>query len=280
MNGYLQRLVSTAQAPRAAIRPMLGSLFSASMREGVPQVSQEMGQILVNRQAAPLATREPQPAPAIHPPEPELSPTIPNLRRIPTHTQAVAAAEDWVRDSDARETFQPSPVPAIGAILPSESSPALETEPSFKPMFIEVPHVTGPKLQIDSESRPRENPIASAEPIVGRAQRAQPGEKTESHGKPRQVTRREPYSALVADESRRAEMLGDSRPRSSYGSRIGPTGSSPGGTPGQDADEIQIHIGRIEVTAVPPAPVRSPAQPVRRSLKLGEYLRRGRGSAL
>ena len=45
-------------------------------------------------------------------------------------------------------------------------------------------------------------------------------------------------------------------------------------------DEIQIHIGRIEVTAVPPPPPRPAAPPLRKSLDLGEYLKRGRGRSV
>ncbi len=54
--------------------------------------------------------------------------------------------------------------------------------------------------------------------------------------------------------------------------------SSSSGSPRQEADEIQIHIGRIEVTAVPPPappPVRAPA---RKSISLDEYLKRKHGS--
>jgi hypothetical protein len=42
-----------------------------------------------------------------------------------------------------------------------------------------------------------------------------------------------------------------------------------------DPDEIRIHIGRIEVTAAPSAPVAPPPKTVRKSLDLGEYLKRG-----
>jgi hypothetical protein len=44
-------------------------------------------------------------------------------------------------------------------------------------------------------------------------------------------------------------------------------------------DEIEIHIGRIEVAAVLPQPApRLPARPVRKSLDLSEYLKRDRRS--
>lgn len=43
----------------------------------------------------------------------------------------------------------------------------------------------------------------------------------------------------------------------------------------RERDEIQIHIGRIEVTAVPQAPARPEAKPARKTLSLDEYLKRG-----
>jgi hypothetical protein len=42
----------------------------------------------------------------------------------------------------------------------------------------------------------------------------------------------------------------------------------------REPDEIQIHIGRIEVTAVPPAPAPPAAKPQRNVPSLDEYLRR------
>jgi hypothetical protein len=51
------------------------------------------------------------------------------------------------------------------------------------------------------------------------------------------------------------------------------------GKPERETDEIQIHIGRIEVTALPPAPVRPAPKPAHKSLDLGAYLKRRGGSA-
>jgi hypothetical protein len=48
-------------------------------------------------------------------------------------------------------------------------------------------------------------------------------------------------------------------------------------SPGRKPDEVQIHIGRIEVTAVAPSPSgRPPINPARKSPSLDEYLKRGR----
>jgi hypothetical protein len=60
--------------------------------------------------------------------------------------------------------------------------------------------------------------------------------------------------------------------------RVAPRRATPPGEPNEIHDEIQIHIGRIEVTAAPP-PARLPAPQPRKSLNLGEYLKRGRGRA-
>ena len=49
--------------------------------------------------------------------------------------------------------------------------------------------------------------------------------------------------------------------------------------PPHDTDEIQIHIGRIEVTAVPPPPVKTVPAPTRKSPSLDEYLKRRPGRA-
>jgi hypothetical protein len=47
----------------------------------------------------------------------------------------------------------------------------------------------------------------------------------------------------------------------------------------QGGDDIQIHIGRIEVTAMPPAAPRPVPAPVRKSQTLDEYLRQRNGRA-
>lgn len=47
----------------------------------------------------------------------------------------------------------------------------------------------------------------------------------------------------------------------------------------RQGDEIQIHIGRIEVTAMPPAAPRPMPVPARKTQTLDEYLRRGSGRA-
>jgi hypothetical protein len=58
-----------------------------------------------------------------------------------------------------------------------------------------------------------------------------------------------------------------------------PTRLQPVAQSAREPDEIEIHIGRIEVTAALPQPAARPApRPARKSLDLGEYLKRDRRS--
>jgi hypothetical protein len=96
-----------------------------------------------------------------------------------------------------------------------------------------------------------------------------------------QASRHVPYTPLVAEglSFREAKAVQNSTSFASDRRRIeGPDSPRPERRE-RDADEIQIHIGRIEVTAVPPAPPRPAAPPTRRSLRLEEYLRRNRERA-
>jgi hypothetical protein len=80
------------------------------------------------------------------------------------------------------------------------------------------------------------------------------------------------FPALLPRESRRlfAGRAGE-RAKSEAFARSAPTEREP--------DRVQIHIGRIEVTAVPQDPPRPAATRPRKSLNLGEYLKRRDGRA-
>jgi hypothetical protein len=74
----------------------------------------------------------------------------------------------------------------------------------------------------------------------------------------------DPHPALPLTPTSRAGRDVADRARSSRSSK-------------REPDEIQITIGRIEVTAVPEAPARPAAKPGRKQISLDEYLRRADG---
>jgi hypothetical protein len=83
------------------------------------------------------------------------------------------------------------------------------------------------------------------------------------------------YAPLISED-----FAPSSPPVAAFGlsKNSGAASSPPFSPPSRPADDIQIHIGRIEVTAVQPAPARAaPAKPQRRAPSLDEYLRRRDG---
>jgi hypothetical protein len=127
---------------------------------------------------------------------------------------------------------------------------------------------------------PVEPPLAG--PPTPRASPAQPPKpRPGGSPKPLPAPPTEPL-LLPPDEPRPAAIA-------QFAPRLGPAqpGLAPHSKPvkprshndAHGSGEIQIHIGRIEVTAVPPPLPRPTAPPARKSINLGEYLKRGRGGS-
>jgi hypothetical protein len=299
MSGYLQRLVSSARAPSGALRPVLGSLFSAPNYQATAEGFQALEETAISRQPEFLATLAAQPPRAIQPGS-EPSPTPSDLPYVQTQTptaQATVRREDSRPTSEARDSFKPLltqvSLPSGSKLNGVDLRPTSEARESFKPLLTQVSLPSGSKLQPPGERGLREKLIGSAEPSPeGSDQDVRLGttfkdreervdlrlERPEQQG----ILQR-PYSPLVAEGLSRI----DARPPRNWssltsdGRRTEKTDLPPRvARPEREEDEIQIHIGRIEVTAVPPAPARPAAQPIRKSLRLDEYLRRGRERAL
>ncbi len=85
---------------------------------------------------------------------------------------------------------------------------------------------------------------------------------------------RRSFKPLVAESSQWSQPSQNVTP-SVAAPRPDASRRQPPAQPAREPDSIEIHIGRIEVLAAQPQPVqRPPAQPVRKSLDLGDYLRR------
>jgi len=139
-----------------------------------------------------------------------------------------------------------------------------EKQASLDPTTVSPPRasVTDRRLQEATESSGRAEAINTVEAIL-------PERETEIIDRA--------YKPLVAGDFQRPsqqEVLRDRLSPALDGDRK----VSPPRDP--EREEIQIHIGRIEVTAVPQAPARLTDRPARKSLNLDEYLKRGDGRVL
>jgi hypothetical protein len=132
--------------------------------------------------------------------------------------------------------------------------------------------VRPPVKQIQGEDRFSEE-TAPLETSTGEIEHQKP-ERTEVVT---EVVRRHPYRPLMAERAPRTEEKSSSPFPTSAQRAERKNLSGRAEKPERQPDEIQIHIGRIEVTAAPPAPPRTETKPANKSPDLGEYLKRRHG---
>ena len=157
-----------------------------------------------------------------------------------------------VREEPGSPASQPLPAREIGPR--NNPRAAVESQTFFKPL------VTYPQPPAAHAVLPGERTAVPDTAEIADTER--------DHASPRSApaqTSRRPVSAATFPPRVKREQ---SHP-------AGRTSATP-----HQPDEIRIHIGRIEVTAVPPAPAAAPSKPARPSPNLGEYLKRGDRRAL
>lgn len=251
MNGYLHRLVSRAIDSAESIHPVLGSVFSApkyaSEREGSPMEGDGLSSI---------QAESPNQAESVHP---------------------VSGAElSAPKSARQREGF----------------SMEVDKLPRRRPESLVAPAPRPPRPFRDS--RPWPEPLVPSERLptlpgerTPEAPQTQPetAESNRKSGRHRETWAQEGssqsrYEPLIAESLirpnnqqilRRESFASDAREKGDLPGRPIPTEREP--------DEVQIHIGRIEVTAVSQAVARAATKPARKGLNLEEYLKRRDGRA-
>ncbi len=267
MSGYLQRLVSSARTPGAAIRPLLGSLYSNSPHHGTAEAFHALEETVLARPPEFPATPESQSVQGIQPSLElrgawrEDSNAEPQLQISQERVFRTSDAALPVKEESATSSVPLGPKPMPDTLFESPTNPEPQARPSFTPLVNEIPQDRRAGLDASGECEP------AAKPFEG-----------EQQGQP--TIRREIYGPLVREGVHTAEDRAFQNPGPSASDHRRTEPVRPAARPEREAEEIQIHIGRIEVTAVPPAPARPAAQPVRKSLRLDEYLRRGRARGL
>jgi hypothetical protein len=254
MKGYLERLAASASRPQSRLRPVVGSIFA----EGLREEKEEVALPVISERAA----------------EGKKAQTTPQAERSrPTQEPRAINAEDYSR--------KPRPIDekpaAFSPLLPlkiAEVDPAAlhigeaSTEISVQP---HLQSQAGARIE-QHEHRlvtPMQERRDISEPLMlpPRAFEERNDERSaEADGQPVEV-RTWAVEQLAKPITRSARA--DSREMTS--ALRAPERS--------ETEEIQIHIGRIEVIAVPPPSARSAATPTSRFTSLDDYLKRRDGRA-
>lgn len=249
MNGFLQRLVMSTRNPTFSIHPIVGSFYSIQHRGQAPEST----------------------------PEPNIQRTE-KLAPLPIAKRAPDAAEsEEVRSqllmppiSDVRRGIRKIPDSSPAAQPPHRMPPTSLTNPKIREDQLGLTDRTLNSVierLLDPVRKPEERalePVPQTTPEMDQSHRVSEDRGSES------ITRSLNQAGRNLAPVDRSISLGTQigRKREAYVSnRLEASRKEP--------DEIQIHIGRIEVTAVPPAPViATPPQPRHSVPSLDEYLQR------
>jgi len=293
MNGYLQRLALRAIEPLESVHPVVGFVFSAPKygreREGSLMQGDDLSSIeadslnpvhpvLGSAMSASKNASEREGSlmqgddlPSIE--EDSLNPVHPVLGSVLSASKNASEREGFPMEGDdfPRNRLESLVTPAPDPIRPfhdprtgpeplvrNERVPILQVERTAKPRPIsEVPQTQNetartPKSNVHRERRGQKEPSGPTyTPLI-----------TENFVRPNNedIFRRE-SNAFASGAREKRDLSG----------RPVPTEREP--------DEIQIHIGRIEVTAVPAQVAPAAVKPARKGPSLDEYLKRRGGAA-
>jgi hypothetical protein len=236
MKGYLQRLMRTVTNPAESVHPWAGSIFAAADRGDFNVVQTE--------ELAP-ATAARQSSEVISPPSARYSqPSVP--------TQALPpGAGDNSRTSESRVT--PIAAGFTQTRRSADHGPSGSESIIFEPLIGSIERSSPDSAATELEMAPRQEPETASPPRRRRSLAS--AEAISKPGNARRLAVGSSPAPQAKTEARavRGRVAGD-----------------------QQTDDIQIHIGRIEVTAIHQPP---PAAPKVRSkeMSLDAYLQRRDG---
>jgi hypothetical protein len=238
MSGYLQRLASSVLHPASAVHPLLTPLWVAPRKMETPETT------LIEDETSRAAVQ----------------PNSFAETRQTVRDQTTPASTDRFTDVTAR--------PEVARTVSEPTTNPAASDP-YRPLVAAKQHGTiiRPASQLASV---KNEPIDAKEPNEADGVQQSEATKQAVHAQfkplvdpvilPPQAT----SQIRAALPAQNADHRTHARPQSMAQSA-------------REPDEIQIHIGRIEVTAaLPQPPARPQVKPVRKSLDLGEYLKRDR----
>lgn len=307
MSGYLQRLATSMRQPGGSVHPVLAPIFSSpASTPGAEGSPEEIAESAAGR-PAPLVSRAPRAAGPLEPPALSPAESLSDAeppRAIP-------------HPSSAKTIRTPAPSSAGPIDSDTRPEPTRLFTPLVRPEPIERLALRVPEPQAEigerrvaarSHEREEEN-TGSAIPRAARAESLAPAADASLSARPPHSTREEnPLAAarIAPQQSEAAEpaqtlvpapflpLLSEPRttgiqpaalalpPRPAAAPRPGlrpdPRRYAHAWPAQREPDEIQIHIGRIEVTAAPQAAARPAPRPAaRNTLTLADYLKHRHG---
>jgi hypothetical protein len=174
--------------------------------------------------------------------------------------------EERVSSRDGREFHRQAVSPGTSVRLPG-------TRPRAPVNAIEnerYPSSTGPMSAISGRAVTESSRFASS----NAPDESDRWVESDSAGETEAIAEQGPYTPLIAAAFDPSPPVTNVMPAG----KSGPDSPRPYAQRSPATDDIEIHIGRIEVTAIQPTPVRiAPDKPQRRATSLDEYLKRRDG---
>ena len=302
MSGYLKRLASSVRQTGGPIHPVVAPIFSSPQST---TASQEFLEEIVSTPPA-LAPHSRRDPPASVPRPSFLTPAHGAESAIESEMdQQLHAVSDTSSVVMVGSSAIPSPAQPIDAFAPLVSA---ETVARVEQPVLHSSHTSKGPAAIEEQQEPvatlrprredqrkesvlvhvtREQNIAPAARPVPQATREEkppaitrPAQQQTESAEPGQVIFRDRYVPLMSEPrnpSDKPALLPQPPNPIAATVRSDPRRDSPLRPTRPEPDEIEIHIGRIEVAAAPQAPSRSAPRPARKTLTLDDYLKRRHG---
>jgi hypothetical protein len=251
MKGFLQRLAVSSSRAEGGVRPFVGSIFASSLREpGVqnvrPAPAEQTTEMMAREPTVRITSAETMrprhEGGPLESPRAALSEIAARARSsllLPDHATRAEAPETEVHLSQVQEDS-----------FESRRQPHLQRDGTTR---------TQEQEELPLDKQPESQPVVLRPLVVG--------ERTEERGLI--------GAALGAPMREQLRVAETQRSRDKSQDRVAAARASE-----RDAfEDIQIHIGRIEVIAVPPPAPRATPAPARKSTSLDDYLKRRNGRA-
>jgi len=266
VSGYLQRLVSTAMGTDSLVHPLVKPVFSPHASPDEPALSPQ-----ANNLKFVSTSRRADGVPLKISAEFADASTETNA---PVHASRRAEGEqpnfgEAQKDDIAAKMPEPAAAVTVTNVQPLLPQPATTvTVTNFQPLLTS----NGPPPPLQSATRSPEPAMLAVQPSTKRTQRKQ---------SPGPTANTPVYVPLLSTSPRpsRSEPIETETPAYS-GAKMSQQKARRWSAPAakNGSDEIQIHIGRIEVTAVPPPAATPKPKRGAKGPSLQEYLKRRDGS--